>query len=98
MRSIKTAGIKELKNKLSSYIREVRSGAIVLVSDHGEIVAEIREPSVETMSRNRMTELEELAGKGLLILPAGGKEPLPHPPVSLPRGTAQALLDAERGP
>jgi hypothetical protein len=44
MKKLKTVGIKELKNNLSSYLREVRSGSTVLVSDRGDIVAELREP------------------------------------------------------
>jgi len=30
MRSLKTTGIKELKNKLSAYLRKVRSGSVIL--------------------------------------------------------------------
>ena len=40
---MKTVGIRELKNRLSEYVREVRSGERVLVSDRGLIVAELRE-------------------------------------------------------
>ena len=36
-------GIRELKNRLSEFVREVRSGERVLVSDRGLIVAELRE-------------------------------------------------------
>ena len=42
---MKTVGIRELKNRLSEYVREVRSGERVLVSDRGLIVAELREAS-----------------------------------------------------
>lgn len=97
MRSLKTAGIKELKNKLSAYLREVRSGSTILVSDHGEIIAEIRSPSPETMGERRSSAVDELARDGLVTLPSAGKEPLAPPPVTLPRGTSQAILDADRG-
>jgi antitoxin (DNA-binding transcriptional repressor) of toxin-antitoxin stability system len=98
MRSLKTAGIKELKNKLSAYLREVRSGSVILVSDHGEIIAEIKSPSAETMRDRGVTVLDELAREGLVTLPSAAKEPLAPSPLALPRGTSQAILDADRGP
>jgi antitoxin (DNA-binding transcriptional repressor) of toxin-antitoxin stability system len=98
MRTLKTTGIKELKNKLSAYLREVRSGSVILVSDRGQIIAEIRQPSVETIRDKKVTALDELAREGLVTLPTAGKEPLLPSPIALPRGTSQALLDADRGP
>ena len=95
---MKTAGIRELKNKLSAYLREVRSGSVILVSDHGEIIAEIRSPAPETIRDKGMTVLDELARDGLVTLPSAGKEPLAPSPITLPRGMAQAILDADRGP
>ena len=44
---MKTVGIRELKNRLSEYVREVRLGERVLVSDRGLIVAELREASAD---------------------------------------------------
>ena len=38
-----TVGVRELKNRLSEFLREVRAGERVLVSDRGMIVAELRE-------------------------------------------------------
>jgi prevent-host-death family protein len=35
---MKTVGLRELKNRLSEYIREVRSSEGVLVTDRGEVV------------------------------------------------------------
>ena len=46
MSELKTVGIKELKNNLSAYLREVRRGVRVLVSDRNRIVAELHEPGV----------------------------------------------------
>jgi antitoxin (DNA-binding transcriptional repressor) of toxin-antitoxin stability system len=98
MRSLKTAGIKELKNKLSAYLREVRLGSVILVSDHGVIVAEIKSPSAEITREMNVTELDELSRAGLVTLPSADKGPLAPSPVCLPRGTSQAILDADRGP
>jgi len=44
---VKTVGIRELKNRLSEYVREVRLGERVLVSDRGLIVAELREAGAD---------------------------------------------------
>ena len=41
---MKAVGIRELKARLSQYIREVRRGEVVLVTDRGEVVAELRQP------------------------------------------------------
>ena len=51
---MKVVGIKELKNKLSEYVRLVKSGEVVLVTDRGEVVAELRAPTPweDPMMRN----------------------------------------------
>ena len=42
---MKAVGVRELKNRLSEYLRLVRSGEEILVTDRGEVVAELRQPS-----------------------------------------------------
>lgn len=42
---MKAVAVKELKNSLSRYLREVATGEIVLVTDRGRVVAELRRPS-----------------------------------------------------
>ena len=39
---MRVVGIRELKDKLSEYVRIARGGESVLVTDRGEVVAEIR--------------------------------------------------------
>ena len=39
-----TVGIRELKNRLSEHLRMVRRGEEILVTDRGEVVAELRQP------------------------------------------------------
>jgi prevent-host-death family protein len=41
---MKTVGVRELKNRLSEYIRRVRAGEGVLVTGRGEVVAELTPP------------------------------------------------------
>ena len=91
----KTVGVKELKNRLSAYLREVRRGRRVLVTDRGRVVAELRQASpVEDSREAAMTEWLE---GGLVRPPAREKERLPAPPVRLPAGTGQEILDELRG-
>ena len=39
-----SVGIRELKNRLSEYLRMVRRGEEISVTDRGEAVAELRQP------------------------------------------------------
>lgn len=41
---MRAVGIKELKNKLSEYVRIAASGEPVLVTDRGRVVAELNAP------------------------------------------------------
>jgi len=42
---MKAVGVRELKDRLSEYLRLVRNGEEILVTDRGEVVAELRQPS-----------------------------------------------------
>jgi len=42
---MKAVGIRQLKNQLSRYLRMVREGETVLVTDRDEVVAEIHRPT-----------------------------------------------------
>ncbi len=42
---MKVVGIKELKNKLSEYVKLAKAGEVVLVTDRGDVVAELRAPT-----------------------------------------------------
>jgi antitoxin (DNA-binding transcriptional repressor) of toxin-antitoxin stability system len=41
---MKATGIRELKARLSGFLREVQAGEIILVTDRGRVVAELRAP------------------------------------------------------
>lgn len=54
---MKVAGIRELKNKLSQYLRDVAKGEVVLVSDRGEVVAQLAPPPLTAIgSDDRMAQ------------------------------------------
>lgn len=90
-------GLRELKNRLSHYVQKARSGETVLVTDRGEVVAELSPPR-KGSSGGAVTALEELKRKGLLHGGARNVSSL-YPPLSraLKRTSASELLDEERG-
>jgi antitoxin (DNA-binding transcriptional repressor) of toxin-antitoxin stability system len=44
--SLKTVNIRALKDRLSAFLRDVQHGDIVLITDRGKVVAELRRPTV----------------------------------------------------
>jgi len=94
----KAVGIRELKAHLSRYVREVRGGQEVLVSDRGRIIARLVpvEPPSESARLNNL--LMKLSAEGKIVLPRT------HKRVSRPsrrkkvKGTsfAGAVLDDRR--
>lgn len=44
--SLKTVNIRALKDRLSAYLRDVQHGDVVLITDRGKVVAELRSPTV----------------------------------------------------
>ena len=98
MAEIKTVGVKDLKNKLSAYLREVRAGVRLLVSDRETVVAELHEPYLDrpgTASHN--PPLSDWVRSRTVRLPCAEKRKLPPSPVHKPDGTSLKLLDQDRG-
>lgn len=96
---MRAVGVRDLKANLSRYLREVERGEVVLVTDRGRVVAELRAAPEDAQAESPLD-------RGLRLLAA--RTPLsvrePHDPaayVASPlhatAGTARALLDAERG-
>ena len=93
----KTVGIKELKNNLSAYLREVRRGTRVLVSDRDEVVAELHEPGAAYETEEAPNPvLAAWVRAGIVTLPKRPKVPMQKSPVRLAKGTAARLLDEGR--
>jgi antitoxin (DNA-binding transcriptional repressor) of toxin-antitoxin stability system len=90
-------GVRELKARLSHWLRKVREGEVVLVTDRGEVVAEIRPGKPPADVPPEMAGLWRLSQRIPLRLgePARGRR-LGRPPWSFPDGTAKALLDEDR--
>ena len=95
---MKTVGLRELKNRLAEYVRHVRSGEGVLVTDRGEVVAELVPPGQATASSGAPSGLVALSKIGQLTLGAENDAAV-YPKLSRllkPRRAAE-LLDQERG-
>jgi prevent-host-death family protein len=75
-------GTKRLKNKLSYYLRRVKAGETVTVTDRGVPVAELR--SVETSEDAEERALRRLEEEGLLTRGSGKLRPFK--PVKLKNG------------
>ena len=97
---MKTVGVRELKARLSEYLRDVRNGETYLVTDRGRVVAELRAPRAgvaelvqETGPLDRLMETGEVTAAALpkrdWVWQVKG--------LGLPAGTAAALLDEVRG-
>jgi hypothetical protein len=96
---MKAVGIRELKNRLSQYIRDVRAGEVVLVTDRGEVVAELRPPGISPPPPDVPPGLLDLARKGLIRLATEPNRPELYPKFEevMTLDDLLRLLDEERG-
>jgi antitoxin (DNA-binding transcriptional repressor) of toxin-antitoxin stability system len=97
---MRVVGIKQLKAKLSEYLREVRRGEAFLVTDRDQVVAELRPPRSEAPVQGDELDqaMEALAAAGEVQPARAKKEGWRWSPrgVALPPGTAAAVLDEIR--
>lgn len=97
---MKTVGVRELKNRLSEYIRQVRAGEAVLVTDRGHVVAELAAPGQGATDASVPPGLLALARRNLVTIGAPVDGDL-YPALGRsrrPKYTSSQLLEHERGP
>jgi prevent-host-death family protein len=97
---MKSVGVKQLKARLSEYIRLVRTGETVLITDRDEVVAELRPAHRQRPAGLSVEErLQALADAGDLTRPSlpKGDWTWTVSGLGLPSGTAARLLDEIRG-
>lgn len=97
---MKTVGVRDLKTHLSGHLRDVARGDVVLVTNRGRLVAELRPPgAAERDASPEELRYRRLVERGLLRPAAspGALDWSEAPRVRLRRGTSRELLDAERG-
>jgi prevent-host-death family protein len=92
-----SAGIRDLKNNLSRYVRRIEAGERVRVTAHGRVVAELGPPSPST-SAERQDRFDRLVAEGIIRPPIETGDPLEGwPDLRLPPGTVRRLIEADRG-
>ncbi len=96
---MKAVGVKQLKARLSEYLRLVKSGETILVTERTDVVAELR-PARRSLPRAGVLEemLDALAESGQLTRAALPKKgwTMRCRGLGLPAGTAATLLDEVR--
>jgi antitoxin (DNA-binding transcriptional repressor) of toxin-antitoxin stability system len=90
-------GIRELKAKLSQFIRRAREGEVVLVSDRGRVVAELRAPSVRALADSELSTVELVAQGSLKLGMRRDEAVYEASPVTGRAGLAAEVLEWVRG-
>ena len=97
---MKAVGIKQLKAKLSEYVRQARTGETILVTDRDQVVAELGPARRrKTVPGSLEDVLQRLAEEGTITRARVPKEKgwtWKVKGLGLPAGTAQAILDELR--
>jgi antitoxin (DNA-binding transcriptional repressor) of toxin-antitoxin stability system len=96
---VKSVGIKQLKSRLSEYLRLVRAGETVFVTDRDEVVAELRPTRRRLESVDTLDELfDSLAERGEITRasPRKRRGKWTAKGLGLAAGSARALLDEVR--
>jgi len=88
---MKTAGIKDLKNRLSYYLREVKKGEKILITDRDQIIATIL--PVERGEED--SRLLSLVKEGFASW-RGGKPAGSHRPVKIEGRTVSKIVLEDR--
>ena len=96
---MKAVGVKELKARLSEYLRAVKAGETLLITERSDVVAELRPVRSRPAAPGSIDDaLDALAEAGEVSRPRLTKGSWRWRPKSLglPEGTAQELQDAMR--
>lgn len=94
---MQTVGVREIKNRLSEYLRMVENGERVAVTHRGRVVAELGPPAHVT-EEEAYAELRRRARNGTVRLGAPNRPDVyPRPARRLPSAVVQELLDDVRG-
>jgi len=94
--SVKTVGVKRLRARLSEYLRAVKRGDTVVVTERNHVIAELRPPPVDGAPPEDVLEtLAALAAAGEITRAAMGKKGWRWAVkgLGLGSGTAASILD-----
>lgn len=97
---MKSVGLRELKNNLSRYVRHVRAGEALAITDRGEVIAELLPPHCDkdpaSVKQDMLRRGELRPGTALTKKEREALYGRRHEPL-LKGMTAQQLLDDLRG-
>ena len=96
---MKAVGVKQLKARLSEYLRLTKAGETVLVTERDEVIAELRPARRQPLVSNDLDDvLDELAAAGLVTRASQPKLQWTWRVrgLGLPAGTASTVLEALR--
>ena len=99
MTMLKTTNIRTLKDRLSAFLRDVQRGDVILVTDRGRVVAELRQPTLGVPADDASAaKVRHLVAEGLLTLGLPNTAAAyRRPGVSLPDSVVDGALEATRG-
>ncbi len=89
-----TVGARELKTRLGTYLRRVREGSVILVTERGRPVAELR--PLPPAASNEEEKLLELAARGLVTLGTARRLAPSIEPVPVRGGSVANTIVEER--
>jgi prevent-host-death family protein len=91
------AGIRKIKDNFSEYVRRAEAGERIAVTAHGRVVAMLVPPDAAARGR-RPSKLDQMIADGRARAAVEDTGDLfdGWPIARLPRGTAAALIDADR--
>jgi len=85
-------GVRELKNRLSLYLRRVRAGERVVVTERGRPVAVISPPALTPADRR----VEAMLREGIACWGGGKPRGTARPPRIKGRSVAQIVIEGRR--
>jgi antitoxin (DNA-binding transcriptional repressor) of toxin-antitoxin stability system len=95
---MRQVGIRELKSKLSEYVRQAAAGEIIEVTERGRVVAQLRAPG-PIVDEYPYPLLLKAASEGKVVMPKARVSPEAYSSGLTPSAneTALRLLDELRG-
>jgi len=95
---MRAIGVRDLKAHFSRYLRDVTAGEVLLVTDRGRVVAELRAPGETDWQESDLDRRLRRLGERASLAVGEPHEPEAYrpSPVRAAPGTARALLAEER--
>jgi prevent-host-death family protein len=98
-----TAGVRAVQAHFAAYLRRVKDGESVSITERGQVIAQLTPPSPAVAPRETIKEMHlRLERTGQVARPSVSMEEFrailrePPPGHGLPKGTMQRILDEDR--